>query len=72
MTTLQKHAGKDGKHKVIVLFAQFSGNTAHNLTRHQFADFHADAQRLADDLDSDVNLTGKKVDGKTIQASSEA
>nr|WP_233107944.1 hypothetical protein [Vibrio sp. 0908] len=67
MTTLQRHANGEGKHKVIVLSAHFQGNTANNLTRHQFADFHADAQRLADDMDSEFNLTGKKADGKRFK-----
>lgn len=32
MTTLQRHANGDGKHKVIVLSAHFQGNTANNLS----------------------------------------
>ncbi len=67
MTTLQKTQRGDAKHKVIVITARFSGNTAHNLTRHQFADFHADAQRLADEMDCDVSLTGKRMDGRRFK-----
>ncbi|MCC8380093.1 hypothetical protein [Xenorhabdus sp. PB30.3] len=63
MTTLQRHADREGKNKMIVLSAYFQGNSAKNLTRHQFADFHADAQRLADDIGCEFNLTGKKTNG---------
>ncbi|KOH04564.1 hypothetical protein ACZ98_23600 (plasmid) [Vibrio parahaemolyticus] len=67
MTTPRRHANGDGRHKVTVLSARFQGNTANNLTQQQFADFHDDAQRLADDIDSEFNLTGKNADGKRFK-----
>lgn len=69
MTTQRKHAqeGAREKAKIIVTSACFSENEAKNLTRHQFADFHADAQKLANDICDEVALTGKKVDGKKFR-----
>ncbi|MFW1108299.1 hypothetical protein ACEWA7_19870 [Vibrio parahaemolyticus] len=67
MTTLRRHAGKEEKYKVIVLSAHFQGNTATNLTQHQFGDFHADAQRLANEIECEFFLTGKKADGNRFK-----
>ncbi|WFQ78168.1 hypothetical protein PXH59_00550 (plasmid) [Xenorhabdus sp. SF857] len=67
MTTSQKNSEREDKNKMIVQSAYFQGNSAKNLTRHQFADFCADARRLADNICCEFNLTGKKANGDKFE-----
>lgn len=52
---------------VVVASAVFLGNHVTDLTGRQFSDFRADAQRLANELDADIKLTGERVTGEKIK-----
>lgn len=50
--------------RVAVQAAGFQGNYAHNLTSRQFSDFRADAQKLANEIDSEFPLSGIRAGGE--------
>lgn len=58
---------KAEKRRVTIETAAFLGTVAHNMTSRQFADFRADAQRLANEIDAGFVLEGFKVCGEQFE-----
>ena len=57
---------KNTKPKITIACAQFEGNIVRRLTARGFADFRADAQMLANEIDNSFDMLVTRVSGEEL------